>query len=248
MIFNIAITDDSSKDAEALSDIITEYSALNGIEADIEYYDNAEKLLVDYAPLKYTVIFMDIFMVGINGIEAARSIKAHDRNATIVFLTTSTDFMPDAFSLHAYDYITKPISKDRVFKLMDDISLAKTEDSVSLSIIQNGTELRIRYNDILSVRSNGHYLIIIDKSMTEHKTRMTFSAVSDILSTDSRFLAINRGMLVNMDYITSFSDGICQLNDTVLLPLNIKKHKELERTYTNYMFSKIRSNMNRRES
>ena len=241
MIFNIAITDDSSKDAEALSEIITEYSALNGIEADIEYYDSAEKLLVDYAPLKYTVIFMDIFMVGINGIEAAKSIKAHDRNATIVFLTTSTDFMPDAFSLHAYDYIAKPISKERVFKLMDDISLAKTEDSVSLPIIQNGTELRIRYNDILSVRSNGHYLIIIDKSMTEHKTRMTFSAVSDILSTDSRFLAINRGMLVNMDYITDFGNGICVVSGKIHLPYNVKKRKDLEQTYRNYMFAKIRS-------
>ena len=184
---------------------------------------------------------------GKGGLEAARSIRSRDRNAPIVFYTASGDYMQDAFSLHAYDYIIKPVSKERVFKLMDDISLADTEDSVSLPIIKNGTEVRIRYNDILSVRSSGHYLIIIDKNMTEYKTRMTFSAVSDILSTDSRFLAINRGMLVNMDYITSFSDGICQLNDAVLLPLNIKKHKELERTYTNYMFSKIRTNIGRRD-
>ena len=47
MIFNIAITDDNPSDASVLSDIITEYSALNGVEADIDHYESAEKLLAD---------------------------------------------------------------------------------------------------------------------------------------------------------------------------------------------------------
>ena len=73
---------------------------------------------------------------------------------------------------------------------------------------------------------------------------MTFTEAESVLTQDGRFLLINRGTLVNMDYITEFKNGICVIKDVIHLPYNVKKHKELEQTYHNYMFSKLRKTMN----
>ena len=43
-----------------------------------------------------------------------------------------------------------------------------------------------------------------------------------------------------MDFITSFSNGVCVINNLIHLPYNVKKHKQLEQTYQNYMFMKVR--------
>ena len=49
-------------------------------------------------------------------------------------------------------------------------------------------------------------------------------------------------MLVNMDYISDFSDGVCMIDNSIYLPYNVKKHKELEQSYRNYIFAKLRQN------
>ena len=72
---------------------------------------------------------------------------------------------------------------------------------------------------------------------------MTFSEAEAVLSRDGRFLLINRGTLVNMEHVTDFRNGICVIKDAIHMPYNVKKHKELEQTYQNFMFSKLRKTM-----
>ena len=242
---NIAIVDDDIKDIENLEALLRLYATLHQTGVEIEHFQDAEEFLSTYVPYKYTLIFLDIYMIGSNGIDTATRIREADVEALIIFLTTSEDHMSSAFSLHAYDYVLKPAEKDRIFRLMDDVMRQVTKEGKTFQFTDTDQkcECRLRYRDILGVRSNGHYLHITDKDMNEYKTRMTFASAEEELMADGRFLLINRGTLINMDYITNFSNGVCVIKDIIHLPYNVKNHKVLEQTFQNYMFSKVRKMM-----
>ncbi|MBR4344607.1 MAG: response regulator transcription factor [Lachnospiraceae bacterium] len=234
---NIAIVDDTELEAKIITKFIKEYSAQNKIKSEISYFNRAEDFLKNYSPYKYTVIFMDIYMEGITGIDAARQILQKDSDAKVVFLTSSPDHMADALMMHAFDYLQKPTDKDRFFHLMDDITKKQTSIRKNLYFTFEKKDYSIDVSDIISICSNGHYVDIKLTSGEIYKPYLTFSSIYDELS-DGSFLLINRGILVNMDYVSSFESGICNLKDETILPINIKKKKALEQTWENYKFTK----------
>lgn len=73
----------------------------------------------NYRPCQYAAVFLDIYMNGITGIETAEVIRKTDANLLLIFITSSPEHMADAFRIHAYEYVTKPFEKSRIFRLMD---------------------------------------------------------------------------------------------------------------------------------
>ena len=241
---NIAIVDDLSPESDALMDILNEYAAINKLALSIDVFPSGEDLLRCFSPFSYAVIFMDVYMAGMTGVEAARKVRETDRDTLIVFLTTSGDHRADAFSIHAYDYIEKPTKREKLFRVMDDIlENYTTLYSDKLSFSAEGQDYALPYPDIASVMTaQRNYLEIADRFGNVYLSRMTFSAVVKELVKDSRFLQINRTILVNLEQVKSFKDGICLLKNNASFPIHSKKTKEIEQKWQNYMFSRIRKN------
>lgn len=248
---NIAIVDDDSRECDRLSDIIKEYAAQARLPLTLSVYHSAEEILASYRPYAFTAIFMDVYMDGMTGVEAARDILAADSHAMIIFLTSSTDHMPDAFAIHAYDYIGKPAERSRIFKVLDDVLMRQTELDADewLSFESDKDTISLAYHDIAYVKTGDrNYLDIADGSGNTYRTRLTFSEVSRILSEDNRFLLILRGVLVNMEYIIRIKDSICYLSDGSQLPVNVKKQKELESLWQNFKLDINRKHSRRRRN
>ena len=237
---NIAIVDDVKEARDKLKDCLKEYSDTHNLRYDIRTFEDAESFLKAYRPLQFSIIFMDIYMPGMSGTDAAKIIRKTDTDATLVFLTESMDHMPEAFSLHAYDYISKPADITRISKLMDDIIKQTYESTKSLNFIYDRENMSIPYSDIVVLSSSGHYLEITDKHNKTYKTRMTFSSAESDLKKEKQFLLINRGVIVNMDHILKFEDGICYLGGDINMPVNVRNIKNIEAIWRNYLFSKIR--------
>lgn len=238
---NIAIVDDVEEERIRLKTCLDQYAQAKCLQFDIHMFENADSLLKSYRPMLYTVIFLDIFMPGSSGIEAAEAIRKTDKDTTLIFLTESMDHMPEAFSFHAYDYIQKPADLPRISRLMDDIIRQDAVSQKSFAFICDRESMSLPYSDIIALCSSGHYLEIIDKDGKHYKTRTTFNTVQDKLSDEKRFLLINRGAIVNMDHILEFKDGVCCLEDGVSIPANTRKEKDIERIWHNYLFSKVRN-------
>jgi len=236
----IAITDDNNLEAKLLSGLLTEYCSLHRLENDISIFDSAPALLEDFKPLKYAIIFMDIYMLEMSGTEAAKKIREKDKEVVIIFSTSSSEHMPEAFSIHAYDYLIKPINKDRLFKLMDDLLKNHTSDEKCLQFYANKENQSIPYSSLAAIRTSGHYIDIIDIKGYVYRARLTFATVSEELLQDTRFLNIIRGVIVNMDCIIEFKDRMCSLEGGLLLPINVKNCKDIEQIWQNYLFKKKR--------
>ena len=242
---NIAIIDDMPSEIDHLSDIINNYAAENHISLEISAFSNAEDFLEDYRPFSYTLIFMDIYMEGMTGIEAAQKIRETDSDTLLVFFTSSPDHTLDAFNVHAFQYLLKtpdmddPTFRDSVVNLLNDAILTHSDSSSRLTFYIEGSKQSISFSYIVYVQSQRNYVQIIDRSGNCHRVRMTFSEVCDVLQDDNRFLPINRGILINMDYITTFDKNICTLQGSYKLPINVRDQKSLDQIRKNYIFSKL---------
>ena len=241
---NIAIVDDLSSESDALQTILNEYAAINRLTLAIDVFPSGEDFLRSFSPFSYAVIFMDIYMKGMTGVETAKKVRESDRDTLLVFLTTSGDHRADAFLLHAYDYIEKPTKRDKLFRVMDDILHNHTTlFSDKLSFSAEGQDYALPYPDIASVTTaQRNYLEIADRFGNVYQSRMTFSGILKELENDSRFLQINRTILVNLEQVESVKDGMCLLKNNVSFPIHSKKTKEIKQKWQNFMFSQIRKN------
>lgn len=162
---NIAIVDDKSEEREALKTLLTEYTAINSLEIILHEFPSGEIFLSEYTPFTYTVVFLDIYMNGMTGVETAEKIRKTDTDTPVIFLTTSREHMGNAFSVHAFDYIEKPADREKLFTCMDDLLKTKTAlYSETLHFSQDRIEHRLPFPDIVSVNTaKTNYLDITDK-------------------------------------------------------------------------------------
>ena len=235
---NIALVDDNEADRLRLERTLRQYDGIHGLGLQIQSFPNGEALLRSYQPFQYTVIFLDIYMDGMSGIETARQIREKDADAILVFLTTSDSHRPDAFSLFASAYLSKPSSEEEVFRALDHILRLHTEKDKRFSFSYNRQSYSLRFADIVSMETDGNYLDIRDREGKAYRTRMTFSRAQAQM--DARFLTLMKGILVNMDYIEQIKDTVCRMQGGSTFPLQVKNERELKQTWLNYKFAAIR--------
>lgn len=235
---NIAILDDEKISCMQLQALVKRYATDHNLEITIESYTEPESFLSHFEAGRYTIIFLDIYMGDISGLDVAESIRKIEPDAMIIFCTTSVDSMPQAFRFHAFDYVVKPAKPDRINQLLDDATnvLPTVERYITLSV--NRQKVNLKYSDIAVASTSGHYLDITDGSGNVYTSRMTLSQLLEQLQDDGRFLSINKGIIVNMDYIRAIEDGICILQDNSQYPVKIRELTQINQAISDYRFSK----------
>ena len=237
---NIAIADDNPRDIAALQAVLDKYARSSGVGIRVTSFMSAEELLKGYRPFMYTVVFLDIYMEGMTGLEAAEAIRQEDSDTFLVFLTTSKEHMAEAFRTHAYDYIEKPFGEEEIFRVMDDMLRRRSVHEKSLTFTCNREGRMLIYPDIVMVTSSLHNVEIRDRYGNEYRPRISFSSVSDQLLSDRQFLLISRGIIVNMNYVEDFDQGVCFLTGGLSAPCNLRRQRELVDAWQNYIFTVIR--------
>ncbi|MDE6619955.1 MAG: LytTR family DNA-binding domain-containing protein, partial [Lachnospiraceae bacterium] len=114
-MYQIAVCDDEPAICEMVSGVIREWSQ----DIKISCFDSGEALLASYD--SFDAIFLDIDMKGINGIETGRQIRERDHETKIVYLTAYRDYVAGAFEVHAFQYLLKPISQDRLKQILEEL-------------------------------------------------------------------------------------------------------------------------------
>ena len=241
---NIALVDDMPRELTRLSGIIEEYATEHQLPVELKTFNSAEALLKTYRPLQYTLIFMDIYMDGMTGVEAVEKIRETDQETLIVFLTTSADHAFDALRVHAWQYILKVPDRDTLktdmWHVMDDIVALHSISESGITVNIDGKDQTFPFSGIVLAQTDKkNYIRITDRHGQTFLTRMTFSGIRSLLEQDSRFLQINRGIIINMDYIDTFGKETCVLHGGFQLPINVREQKKLDQIRRNYIFSKL---------
>ena len=114
-MYQIAICDDEPAICAMVSGIIREWNH----DIRISCFDSGEAILAAYD--SFDVIFLDIDMKGMNGIETGKWIRGRDKETKIVYLTAYQDYVSGAFGVHAFQYLLKPVKEAEICKVLEEI-------------------------------------------------------------------------------------------------------------------------------
>lgn len=235
----IAICDDDKQEREQLIEALHGWDPTRQAEC---FSDGASFLEAAGTTPPFSIAFLDIYMPGENGMDIAKQLQTISPETGIVFVTTSKEHAIDAFSLHALHYLVKPVTTEGVveaFRRLTRIHSA-VQKSITLTI---GRESRTIYLDeICYLQSSNHAIEIFLKDGRNIKVWMSLGEMEEKLS-DS-FLKLNRGTIVNMDYIEIMGTDICVLRDGTRLEITRQKRAAIRTVYNNYLFSCLSKRQN----
>lgn len=240
---NIALVEDNEIDTRHLVDLLRSFEKQNKLPLSIDCFNSGSSFLENFEKYKYSIIFMDIFMADKNGIETALSIRETDQSCIIIFLTSSNEFLHEAFSCHAFEYIQKPATEERVFHVLNDALQFLPQTSRVFKFSCSRQTIRLLYSDIVCVVANGHNTDITDSYGTTLSPYSSFSEFIKPLISDSRFLLINKGILVNMDHVMKFENKICLLTGDISLPVRVREYAQIEQAWLDYTFAQIHAGL-----
>ena len=142
---NIAIVDDIAAERALLRSRLERQLSRRNIQANLLEYETGEAFLSSCAKLQFAVLFLDIYMNGVNGIETAKQFRSMDARCLLIFTTTSTDHALEGFRVRAMHYLVKPYTEEMISDLIDEIlaRLPSTERYMTLKL--NGTEVPLPF-------------------------------------------------------------------------------------------------------
>lgn len=237
----IALVDNEQKCLDEMAALVSDFGAQRRCRVDTVSFPNAEEFLEAFEDGGFSAVFMDIYMDGMDGVAAALKMRGLDNKCILVFLTSSTDFMPEAFSCHAFEYITKPFSPQRIFRVLTDILEVVPPLQKYIEITGGRKTVRVFLDDIISIITDAHYLDIGLLNGDTLRCRMTMSEFVGLTDGDPRFLPVNKGIAVNAEYILDFGNNCCIMESGARLPIRVRDRLKIEQAARDYSFDKIRS-------
>ena len=241
MELNIAVVDDTLSDVVRLKDFIRNWSYGGACELGIiQSYAGGEEMLKDFAPKVFQIVFMDIIMDKLNGIETARQLRLEDTELLIVFTTTSSEYAFQSFSIHPFDYVLKPYSRKEVDKVLDEALRILTANDPTVTIKAARSEYTIPLRLISAVVSNSHNVEI---NLVDGKcisSTMTFRQAEKLFAEDSRFLLCNRGIIVNMSQISAQEDGVFIMKSGERYPIRVMGQSKITAAFSQYLIATMR--------
>lgn len=189
-------------------------------------YVSAEQLLfqLEEAPDGLDVLFLDIYMPGLNGMEAAKRLKELGVRTPVVFLTTSPDFAVESYDVAAFGYLLKPITAPRLSGLMD--RLEEQRKAKKYYVHRRGASVRkLLYDEIVFAESRDHLLFVhlANGEALEVSGRMDEleAAISD-----GCFLRTHQSYLVNMSHVAKAGDDF-MMDSGQSVPIRKKDHRAI---------------------
>lgn len=235
----IAVCDDLKTDREKIIMLLSSYLDQNNLYAKIDEFESGESFL-EADTTCYSLIFMDIFMGKLNGMETARKLIQRNHKIQIVFVSTSIDFAAEAFNIEALHYIVKPIEEAQVYGVLDkffesfysmrtvEVKVGRLEESIYLS-------------DILYVEAKGKKTLIhMKKGVLE--ASQSLAEMSQILPAGDFCMPI-RWALVAMREITSMPSDKLKLSDQTEIPISRGKREEIKQAFADFRWADMRRRM-----
>ena len=189
-------------------------------------------LLLDSYKANYDLIFMDIKLPMMSGMEAAKRLRQIDRNVTLVFVTNTAQYAIEGYTVEAFDYILKPVSYQAFnLKLKRIFAHVGSKSEERIVIRAEGETIGLPLRDIRYVEVEGHYL-------DWHTRDKVYRSLGPLKAVDQQlpnnYCAISRWYVVNMQYVRSVVGDNVLLEDEKLRIGRSYKQKFL-RAYAEFM-------------
>ncbi len=218
---NISICDDNREYISVVESYLEKLD-ISPIEHDV--FTSGEELVKIYESEKaiYDVIFLDMEMDGINGIETAKRIREFDKHVQIVFVTSYEKYVYDSFECSPFRFLVKPVNFDKFKQVFDDVCKKLSEEIKFFCFTENKSKIRLFCNDIIYFESQNHFTLVHTKNKS-YKICKSLSDVHNMVDKD-KFCRIHKSFVINLFHVEKLG------KKEVLLDC-LKKNIPISRTY-----------------
>ena len=227
MKYTFAIVEDEESDYKILEDFLTKYGLDTKCTFELFHFASFESFLFLRQEKKYDLIFMDIMMKGINGLDGAKKLRELGDDTSLIFVTTMARMASMGYEVDALDFMIKPIEYPSFALKMNRIMKKIKKISSKKITIKNKDEvIALDEKDIIYVEIKDHILIYhtLDKN---YRTYGSMKNATSLLS-EKIFFKCNSCYLVNMSYVEGIKGYSLFVNGEELLISHPQKPKFLK--------------------
>lgn len=231
----IVICGEMEAERELLKTMLYRLFSQKGENIQIWEYQSGEDMFADAEDgrLKIDLLFLDIYMKGMLGIEAARRVREKGCRAAIVFLTVSPDFALESYEVQASGYLLKPFSEDKLREILRRIFRSDFKRRI---VLKTRRQYRYPYiDDIKYIESDKHSIIVHLADGTQVEATEKLGDIEERIN-EERFLRCHQSYLVNMDYIADVKDDFI-LKSREIVPVRVRGRKKVVDDYYNYFIN-----------
>lgn len=231
-MIRIAICDDEKHMLDKIREMTIDFFHRKNMEIAVSQFSSGEELLkFDKA---IDVLFLDIQMKGMDGMETARKLRDRKFKGYLIFITVLKEMVFQSFEVQTYDYLVKPIEEKCFGKTMERLLVSLQNVSEANLLVQKGYESTIiSFEDIV-------FCEIIDRKVYLHlvsSEAVDFYERIENLETklDSRFFRCHRSFLINLKYLKSYRNGTAYMEGGEEVPVSRLRSKEFSSAILQYM-------------
>lgn len=194
-------------------------------------FENGEDLVDNYKKgERLDLIFLDIYMSELSGIEVAKLIRSIDEHVQIVFLTSSSEFAVESYCVRALSYVLKPFKETEIIKIWKRFEIVYKPLSILLK------DRLFIVNDIVCVESMDKKIIIRFNNGNSTEVTAKLEAIESLLKSRN-FMRCHRSFIVNMDYVKRVGECEFIMTTGEKVLIRSKQYNQIKRVYYDYITS-----------
>ena len=243
-MLQVAICDDEQFYREKIQTLLIQYFNQKNLEYTIHPYRSGEEFLSQCEnSVKYDIVFMDISMKELDGIQTASQIRAFHSDTQLVFVTAFIDYALEGYKVNAVRYIMKDTMDTAITECMDTILQKMRLSQVTFSFMDG--EATLYTDNILYVESQKHKSFFhymqsgAANSSTDRSGIVTYQIYEKLDLIEQRlsgygFLRIHKSYLVNMKHIRRLSNYTAFLDTGEELPVPRLRYQSVKELFVAY--------------
>lgn len=234
MPVKMIVCDDAAEDIALLTDALYTYDPF----FEIITFTSGETMLSEItdAGLDADILFLDIYMPGINGIHAAQQIQRERKDLKIIFISSSKEHYHEAYEVFAFNYILKPFQKERLYAVLDRaLEEIGRVNTYKISFSYKSTWYSVDCCDILYIESRDKLILfhLMDGSVLQ-----TYWKLDEVIKELPKhaFIRCHKSFIVNVSHITEMREKHFCIKE-VIIGISRKYLKSAKDQYYAYLFS-----------
>ena len=228
----IAVVDDSPRDLQLIKGYVERYFKENGGDYQVRTFENGLDFL-DEEKLSFDIVFLDVEMPHLNGIETARNFRKRDKMAVLVFITNMAQYAIHGYEVDAIEYMVKPVEYYNFSDKMEKaLRFVKRDQEKTLLLHGQEVTARIPVSGIYYMEKERNYILFHTKE-GNFRERGSMGEMEEKLA-GSGFSRCITGCLVNLRYISKMSKDAVWVGDRCL-PISISQRKQFAKDFADFL-------------
>jgi len=230
----IAVCEDNAEDRSLICDYIQDYMTRHSYDAEVIPFTDGESLLEAFPSECFELLFLDILLPGMSGIDTARTIREMDQHCKLMFITTSPDYMAESFTVQTSDYVIKPIKRENMDRTMTAFYETLEKNSRKIVVpVGRGGSVSLAVAKIEYIEAFGK-LTVFSMHDSVVETQLAISEVEELLSNEP-FLRCHRSYIINMNHVKDILEDCFLMKNGGTVPLPTRNRRQLRLRVTGFL-------------